>query len=125
MRSTDASPGILSFLSAEPAPLTGRPTGPFPYLVSTAPVTRRPLSTPPATHSLNRFQKKVLDAMRQGARLLFDVDVGRALLYGFQRGIEQLAELSVRTLSALVRDGLLQVTRREGRLVHYALGPKA
>lgn len=106
----------------EPILLTGRPTGPFPYLIASQPIIRRHTISKPHPIVLNRTQKNILKAMKSGARLLFDVEAKRGLLYSFQRGIQQLAELSIRSLAMMVKEGLLYVSGREGRLIHYSLG---
>jgi len=73
----------------------------------------------PSNDAMSPQQQRLLKTLRDGARVLFDVEQGRALVYRFRQGLEQVAELTVRTLSWLVRQGHLVLTAREGRLVHY------
>lgn len=113
----------FSNLTHQPPVLQGKPKGPFPYLVASQPLTRRHTVAHPHPVVLNRFQKTILEAMGKGAHLLFDTEAKRGLLYSFRRGVAQLAELSIRTLAAMVKEGLLHVSGHEGRLIHYALGP--
>lgn len=70
---------------------------------------------------LTRFESGLLRKLKSGARVLFDMEQGRAMLYAFRRGIEALAEVTIRTLSRLVQAGHLYVSGREGRLVHFTL----
>lgn len=97
--------------------LCPRPLHPFPHLIAQACV---PAARENTGHGhLSHAQRKVLSQLTEGARVLFDMQAKRALIYG--RGLRQLAELTVRALAELVRAGWLVVTGREGRLVHYAL----
>lgn len=64
-------------------------------------------------------QQRILKTLQAGARVLFDVELGRALVYRLRQGLEQVGELTVRTLAWLVRRGHLVLTGREGRLAHY------
>lgn len=109
----------------EPVKLSGKPTGPFPYLISLQPLIRRHQILNPHPIIMNRFQKNILQSMKKGAQLLFDIEAKRGLLYSFKKGVEHLAELSIRSLSMMVKEGLLRVLKREGRIIHYALGPSA
>ena len=68
---------------------------------------------------LSRKARAILASIERGARVLFDMEQGRALLYRFGRGIEHVGEMTVRMLARLVRQGLLVMAGREGRLVHY------
>jgi hypothetical protein len=96
-----------------------RPLHPFPFIAGCRPL-RGPL-IPAKINSLTRAQNRILTQLRQGARILFDIDQKRALLYSLRRGIEHLAELTVRAIAGLLRAGKLAICAREGRLVHYAL----
>lgn len=77
----------------------------------------RPVATDPTVLSPTR--QRIVSSLRAGARVLFDVTRGRALVYRFRQGVETLMEMTVRTLAWLVRHGHLVVAEREGRLVHY------
>lgn len=72
-----------------------------------------------ATTNLSRQQRWILKHLRNGARILLDMDQRRALIYSFRKGMEELAQITLRTLSSLVRAGVLIAVAREGRLVHY------
>ena len=95
------------------------PKHPFPFLLGE--YTYPESSTQNMYQALNKSERQVLSHLKQGARILFDIERRRALVYSFRRGIEHIAELSVRTLGHLVRQGVLVVAGREGRLIHYAL----
>jgi hypothetical protein len=73
----------------------------------------------PQDHRLSKQQQWLLNHIRQGARILFDMTQKRALLYSFKRGVEHLAEITIRALSGLLKTGLLAPTARDGRLIHY------
>ena len=77
----------------------------------------------PATSRLSPHQHSILHHLRDGARILLDMDQRKALLYSFKRGIQHLAQITLRALSALVRAGVLVACSREGRLVHYSYAP--
>ena len=90
----------------------------FPFLLGEYARTVSPLDV---VHPFNKAERQILSHLKQGARILFDMEQKRALVYSFKRGIEHIAELSVRALAHLVRLGMLTVSGREGRLIHYAL----
>lgn len=96
-----------------------RPLHPFPVIAGC----RQPSSDGlhAELHTLTRAELIVISHLKRGARILFDIEHKRALLYSFKRGVEHLAELTVRSLSSLLKAGKLIVAGREGRLVHYAL----
>lgn len=98
---------------------TPYPTGPFPYLIEPTQVP----SVPPSLRSvaLTALQRQVLQRLRNGAHLFFDLTAKRALLYDFKCGLRTLAELTVRSLAGLVRNGFLRVVQRDGQRVHYEL----
>lgn len=97
-----------------------RPLDPFPYLIRPDAV-RRNEPGRPRPLVVSAQHRRVLAHLANGARLLLDIDHRRALLYTFRQGLRHLAELTIRTVGRLVRMGLLVVTGREGRRVHYAL----
>lgn len=97
-----------------------RPLHPFPHLVPADAVLERSES-PVADGALSQAQRQVITRLRQGGRVLFDMEAGRALVYSARQGLRQWLELSVRALAHLVRQGWLVMVGREGRLVHYAL----
>lgn len=70
---------------------------------------------------INSAEQKILDMLASGARILFDINRKRALVYSFRRGFEHLREITVRTLSSLVAQGRLVMVGREGKTVHYAI----
>lgn len=102
-------------------PRRSYPQHPLPLL--TAMGCSQPLTMAPA--NLSRQQHWILKRLRDGARILLDMDQRRALIYSCRRGMEELAQITLRTLSSLVRAGILVAVAREGRLVHYdyALSP--
>lgn len=93
-----------------------RPLHPFPHLLA-SPAHNGPIHPDPRT--ISPTQRRLLGLMAQGARILFDIQAKRALVYG--RGLRELGELSVRMLAHMVRQGWVIMTGREGRLVHYTL----
>jgi hypothetical protein len=96
-----------------------RPLHPFPRLVAPSDL------APPreARAHLSQAQRRVVERLGPGSLVLFDIKAKRALVLNARQGLRQLAELTVRMLSDLVRLGWLRVMGREGRLVHYALAP--
>lgn len=99
---------------------TPYPTGPFPYLIEPTRRASTSVSLSPAI-ALTALQRRVLQSLHNGARLFFDLDRKRALLYDFKCGLRTLAELTIRSLAGLVRCGYLKVVQREGQRVHYEL----
>lgn len=69
--------------------------------------------------SLTPTRLRILRALQQGGRVLFDTDRGRALIYKVQQGLQEIQQMTVRTLSWLIRRGYLVMGMRHGRLVHY------
>lgn len=91
---------------------------------------RYPSLLSPALHgpavlapAMSPQQERILKTLREGARVLFDVDQGRALVYRLRQGLEQVGELTVRTLAWLVRQGHLILAGRDGHLAHYQYVP--
>ncbi len=102
-----------------------RPRRPYPrhrYPTLLMPVLLGPTEMEKALPA-SRQQQRILKTLRDGARVLFDVDLGRALMYRVKQGLEEVGELTVRTLAWLVRQGHLVFTGREGRLAHYQYVP--
>lgn len=71
----------------------------------------RPRKTP----AQRRFSKM----LRDGARVLLDLDTGKCLLYSFSNGIRVLGTLTIRMLSQLLRIGDLVLASRENRWIHF------
>lgn len=71
--------------------------------------------------SLTRRHRLIIDHLQNGARILLDMEQRRALVYCFSRGIQHLVEITVRSLSDLIKAGILIATAKEGRIVHYGL----
>ncbi len=91
-----------------------------PHLVST-PDTLLVSPTPPQSAAgLTPAHQRVLNTLRKGARILLDLSKGKAMVYRMRQGIEQVMVLTVRTLSTLVRQGVLVISERHGQWVHYA-----
>jgi len=88
---------------------------PMPLPTSVHPAEEQIVSTPQT-----KFEWLLLNWLSTGARVLFDMTKGRALLYSFKRGFEELQEISVRMLSQLLKKGLIRCTGKEGTVVHYA-----
>lgn len=81
--------------------------------------------SPPNAIRLSPRHHSILNYLRSGARVLLDMDQRRALVYSFKQGVEHLAEITLRALSALIKAGMLVACAREGRLVHYSyLAPR-
>lgn len=97
------------------------PRHPYPLLLAVGPEGCRPVASGKPAKPLSPRTRGILSAMERGARLLFDTAHGRALLYRFGRGIEMVAELTVRTLALLVKRGYLARSGQDGRLIHYSL----
>lgn len=92
---------------------TERPLHPFPLLISGRCV---PTNTP-----MTAAERDVLLLLKNGNRIVFDIQEKRGLIYRFSRGIETVMEISVRMLAALVKKcGLIPVSR-EGKFVHFIL----
>lgn len=96
-----------------------RPLHPFPFLIHEP--YAKPEPRAPKAIALNRFERQLLDELRRGAKLMFDMKQGRALVYSWQAGLKELFEITVRTLARLVRIGRLVAVGRQERLVHYAM----
>lgn len=101
-----------------------RPLHPFPQLVAPSNDENHPRESLTAEAALSQAQRKVIAHLKQGGRVLFDMEAGRALIYSVRQGLRQLVELTVRSLAHLVRRGWLVMIGREGRLVHYALASR-
>ena len=71
----------------------------------------------------NKKLKEVVQHIHQGARVLFDPQRRRAMLYRFSCGIVEMAQLTVRSLSILVKKGYLLMSYQEGSVVHYTPNP--
>jgi hypothetical protein len=98
------------------------PSHPYPILLSCSPsYLSSPAPVPPEALRLTPFEASILRQLHQGARVLFDMKRGRALIYAFRRGIESIAELTLRTLAKFVECGWIYMSGREGRLVHFTL----
>lgn len=97
-----------------------RPLHPFPHL---ADPTFRPHPAPGASSvsksAPSRHQRHLLALLAQGARILFDIEAKRALV--LYQGFKSAGEMTVRALAELIRQGLVVMTGREGRLILYAL----
>lgn len=92
------------------------PRHPYPHLLC-PPSTRDIALTP-----LPKKARQILASLKKGARVLFDMTRGRALLYRIRHGFEEMGEMTVHMLALLVKRGYLVPTGQEGRLVHYSLG---
>lgn len=94
------------------------PQHPFPELVST-PVLGVPAPICEQHRQPSPKSAHILKSLATGARVLFDMNRKRALVYRFRHGLEEIVELSVRMLAWLVKRGYLVVSGREGKIVHY------
>lgn len=97
-----------------------RPLDPFPNLIRPAAV-RRHEPAKPRPLPTSSFHQRIIAQLNAGARILFDIEQRRGLIYTVRQGIRHLGEITVRTLGRMVRQGILVVTGREGRIVHYGL----
>lgn len=93
------------------------PQHPFPFITLPDRVSQLEF---PSQVKLSKHQKWLLSLIRQGARVLLDITEKRALLYSFKRGIEHLAQITIRALTTLIKAGLIAPTSRDGRLIHYS-----
>ena len=93
------------------------PRHPYPHLLSPLPA-----GQPQPIQMLPRKAREILAALQKGARVLFDMSRGRALLYRIRHGFEQVGEMTVQMLALLVKRGYLVPNGQEGRLVHFTLG---
>lgn len=67
-------------------------------------------------------QKTILNMLKKGASLLFDTKAKRAIvLQQVIDGVKTLIELSVRMLSALIKQGYIKVQIKDNNRVHYCL----
>ena len=101
------NPPIPTHSAEDPLPLPQK----APLLSAPA----EPPMIPPST-----LEVQIAKWLASGARILFDMERGRALVYSFKRGFEELEEISVRMLSILIKRGWVSCTGQEGRLIHYA-----
>ena len=72
---------------------------------------------------LTPAHRRIVASLQRGAKVAFDTLRGRALVYRMHQGMEELMELTVRTLALLVRRGILVVTERTEQWVHYQYAP--
>lgn len=98
------------------------PRHPFPVLAGEHPPTH---GCRGARLELTKAERRVLEIMRGGGRILLDINAKRGLVYTFSRGARVLAEVTVRAISRLLRTGALAVCGRIGGVVHYALPSQA
>jgi hypothetical protein len=109
-----------------------RPEHPFPLLAQLAPAQdsqgflpsvsfeRRCHARPPAPAPRTPAQRRFCRLLQQGARVLLDLESGRCLVYSCANGLRVLAQMTIRTLSQLLRQGALVMAARENHWVHYA-----
>lgn len=57
--------------------------------------------------------------LRNGARVLLDLDTGKCLLYSFSNGVKVLGTMTIRMLSQLLKLGDLVLAARENRWIHF------
>lgn len=73
-------------------------------------------------NNLTPKQKIILNMLKRGASLLFDMKAKRAIvLQEVIDGVKPLIELSVRMLSALIKQGFIKVQIKDSNRVHYCL----
>ena len=89
----------------------------YPFLMHSA--ERLPATCAPS-FPLTPAHHRIVASLKTGARVAFDTARGRALVYRIRHGMEELMELTVRTLALLVRKGILVVSERTDQWVHYA-----
>lgn len=71
------------------------------------------------SYPLTPNHKTIIQYLKTGASLLLDMKEKKVVLY--EAGIQLFKTLSIRTLSFLVKKGLVKVENREGARVHYTL----
>ncbi len=73
-------------------------------------------------NNLTPKQKIILNMLKKGASLLFDMKAKRAIvLQELIDGVKPLIELSVRMLSALIKQGFIKVQIKDNNRVQYCL----
>lgn len=88
---------------------------PFPNLISGVSVSDPRIQGYPLTAN----HRHILHYLKTGASLLLDIKEKKVLLY--ESGVQLFKTLSIRTLSFLVKRGLIKVENREGERIHFAL----
>ncbi len=79
-----------------------------------------PDTVTPQSITLSSSDRQIMALLADGAFLLFDMQHHRALLYRMRGGMQQLAELTVRSIAKLVRLGLITLLHQSGHLLHFA-----
>lgn len=73
----------------------------------------------------SRQHRRLLQTLKEGAQVMFDLEKRRALVYSFQKGMQRIMELTARTLAWLVKEGHVALVGREGRLLLYTPAHRA
>ena len=101
---------------AEKKAVKNRPEHPFKYLASG-------YTNPKKQNNLQEYdtpaQKNILNHLKKGARLIFDIKEKRGLIYNFKKGINAILEVTVKMLSDLIKKGYIKIARKEGKVIHY------
>lgn len=80
------------------------------------------LSSPSITlQELTKYQRYIIHNLKRGAEILLDLRQKQALLYTVKNGIKKLSKISIRTLSSLIRNGILQINNREGNRIYFII----
>lgn len=91
---------------------------PFPHLLN-----EDTFLSSPSTNlkSLTKYQRYIIHNMKRGAEILLDISRKQALLYTVKNGIKKLCKISIRTLSSLIRNGIIHINNREGNRVFFVI----
>jgi hypothetical protein len=89
-----------------------------PFLAQAVPSPHHRLDTFPESHS--SAEHKIIQWLKQGAQILLDLKVRRAVVLHASSGWNPLMEITIRMLGILVRRGFLIRTGGTGSLVQYA-----
>lgn len=89
--------------------------GAFPNLINHSVIVDSRLQS----YYLTPNHKRILNYLKTGACLFLDIKEKKVLLY--EASLHLLKRLSIRTLSFLIKRGLIKMEFREGQRVHYIL----
>lgn len=92
-------------------------TNPFPHLLNEDMF---------STHStiltdLTKYQRYIIHNLKRGAEILLDLKRKKALLYIVKNGIKKLSKISIRTLSSLIKKGIIHINNREDNRVFFTV----
>lgn len=68
--------------------------------------------------TLTKYEKKILSILKMGKRILFDMNLRKTFIVTWQRGVQILGKMTLRTMSKFIQMGILSCHSKEGHLVH-------